>query len=69
MFLEIRKKKKKIFFFFNFLFILKLMTADDAKVILKDETNYDLIKCIYEYWRGKRLKHVIIFLFFVEIFS
>ena len=34
------------------------MTADEAKVILKDEINNDLIKCIYEYWRGKRLKYV-----------
>jgi hypothetical protein len=34
------------------------MTADEAKVILKDEINNDLIKCIYEYWKGKRLKYV-----------
>jgi hypothetical protein len=61
MFLE----KKKINFF---LLILKLMTADDAKFILKDETNYDLIKCIYEYWRGKRLKHVIIIILKYSIF-
>ena len=38
------------------------MTADEARLILKDEKNNDLIKCIYEYWKEKRLKYVYIFI-------
>ncbi len=38
-------------------FSTNLMTFDEAKFILKHEDN-DVIKCIYDYWREKRIKLV-----------
>lgn len=49
--------------FIYFLF-LKLVSLDEAKMLLKQENNTslnindDLLKCIYDYWKEKRLKYV-----------